>query len=138
MLCRVGKISGQDIGSIKIQSDESIFEIASGVAGKFLESVGPDMKLEKNISLTCLDGPPDLARRDGGETRRPRKSCEKKSFARKSYKKKPYAKSREDPVKEGDTPRSKLAEKKPTGKVTDNSVQRDAFRASKTGAKSKP
>ena len=82
MLCRVGQISGQDIGSIKIQSDETSFEIASGVVDKFLEGVGPEMMLEKNVSLTRLDGPPAAAQRGdfkgGSDNRGPTKSYEKK------------------------------------------------------------
>ena len=135
MLCRVGQISGQDIGSIKIQSDETSFEVASGVADKFLESVGPDMKLEKNVSLTRLDGPPAVAqrgdRRDGGESRGPRKPYEKKPYekkpyAKKLYEKKPYAKPAKDRVKQSDAPRPQWAEEKPVGKPTDDRVKRDA------------
>ncbi len=59
MLCRVGQISGQDIGSIKIQASETSFEIARAVSDKFLQAVGPDMKMEKGVDA-------DTARRPAG------------------------------------------------------------------------
>jgi ATP-dependent RNA helicase DeaD len=96
MLCRVGQISGQDIGSIKIQSDETSFEIASSVVDKFLEGVGPEMMLEKNVSLTRLGGPPTAGQRgdfkSGSDSRGSKKPYEKKPYEKKPYAKKPYAK----------------------------------------------
>lgn len=90
MICRVGQISGQDIGSIKIQASETSFEIAPGVADKFLQAVGPDMKMEKGVALTPLGGPPAVAER--GEYRGPKKPYEKKPYQGKSGDKKPYEK----------------------------------------------
>ncbi|MBT5570325.1 MAG: DEAD/DEAH box helicase [Alphaproteobacteria bacterium] len=156
MLCRVGQITGQDIGSIKIQSDETSFEIASGVSDKFLEAVGPDMKLEKNVSLTRLDGPPAGAqrgdKRGGAESRGPRKPyekkpyekkpCAKKPYEKKPYEKKPYAKPAADRIKQSDAPRPAWAEKKPNVKPVEDRVKRDAAprpeRATDAGSKPKP
>lgn len=90
MLCRVGQISGQDIGSIKIQASETSFEIAKGVADKFLQAVGPEMKMEKGVTLTPLDGPPAAAQR--GDARGPKRPYDKKPYEKKPYEKKPYAK----------------------------------------------
>jgi len=96
MLCRVGQISGQDIGSIKIQASETSFEIARAVSDKFLQAVGPDMKMEKGVVLTPLDGPPAVAQRGeyrgSPDTRGPKKPYEKKAFEKKPYEKKPYQK----------------------------------------------
>ena len=56
-LCRAGHITKKDIGSIKIQQNETHVELAPGVMEKFLEAVGPSRKIEKTITVDVLRTP---------------------------------------------------------------------------------
>ena len=56
-LCRAGHITKNDIGSIKIQQNETHVELAPGVLAKFLEAVGPSRKIEKSITVDVLRAP---------------------------------------------------------------------------------
>ena len=62
MLCRGGHITKNDIGAIRIQSRESFVELKPGCVEMFLESVGPSLKLEKTISVTRVDGLPEITK----------------------------------------------------------------------------
>lgn len=71
----------------------------------FLQAVGPDMKMEKGVALTPLDGPPAVPQRGdyrgSPDTRGPKKPYgkkpyEKKSHEKKNYEKKPYRKTSDD------------------------------------------
>ncbi|MER8922049.1 DEAD/DEAH box helicase [Mesorhizobium sp. M0802] len=62
MLCRTGNISKREIGSIKMQQDETYVQIAADWADRFLAAIGPDKKLQGNIVVKRLDGTPDLSR----------------------------------------------------------------------------
>ena len=62
MLCRVAHITKDDIGAIRVQAKETYVELASGCAEFFLEALGPDAKLENNISVTRMNGAPNLQR----------------------------------------------------------------------------
>lgn len=97
MLCRVGQITSQEIGSIKIQQNETNFEIAPGCVDRFLQAIGPERMLEKDIAVTKLDKPPTASPR-GERHERPssprdgRKPYDKKPYDKKPYEKKPYEK----------------------------------------------
>jgi len=101
MLCRVGQITSQEIGSIKIQQNETNFEISPGCVDRFMQAIGPDLMLEKNIAVTKLDRPPTPSPR-GERRERPsaprgdRKPYDKKPYEKKPYEKKPYGKAAED------------------------------------------
>ncbi len=69
MLCRIGKISKQEIGAIKMQQDETYVQIAADWAERFVSAIGPKRALEKGITVTQLDGTPDLG--GGGGARKP-------------------------------------------------------------------
>jgi ATP-dependent RNA helicase DeaD len=60
-LCRAGGITKRDIGSIRIQAEESHFELTADATERFLEAIGPGRRLEKNIRVRRLDGAPDQA-----------------------------------------------------------------------------
>lgn len=62
MLCRVGKITKNEIGAIKMQQDETFIQIAAGAADAFLDAVGPDRELQNGILLERLQGAPELGR----------------------------------------------------------------------------
>ncbi len=66
MLCRIGKITKQEIGAIKMQTEETYVEIAREWSDRFVEAVGPKRALEKGIVVTQLDGAPDLSGPRGG------------------------------------------------------------------------
>ncbi|NQV57395.1 MAG: DbpA RNA binding domain-containing protein, partial [Rhodospirillales bacterium] len=58
MLCRAGQISNREIGAIRIQDSETYVELTAECIDKFIESVGTSRELEKNVTLTRLDGMP--------------------------------------------------------------------------------
>ncbi len=62
MLCRLGDITKDDIGAIRIQQDHSFVEILEASAPKFTAAIGPDMKVEDGAIVTKLDKAPDLPR----------------------------------------------------------------------------
>jgi ATP-dependent RNA helicase DeaD len=61
MLCGAGGITKRDIGSIRIQAEESHFELAADATERFLEAIGPNRILEKNIRVRRLESAPDRA-----------------------------------------------------------------------------
>lgn len=61
MLCRIGRITKQEIGAIKMQAEETYVEIARDWVDRFVEAVGPKRALEKGIQVRQLDGMPDLS-----------------------------------------------------------------------------
>lgn len=62
MLCKLGNISREDIGAIRIQQDASLIEIRQSAVKGFLEAIGPQMTLEEGARLTELKTPPKLDR----------------------------------------------------------------------------
>lgn len=66
MLCKAGGLDRGDIGAIKIQPNVTFVEIAPDSADKFMKAVGPDKRLEKSITVTILDGRPEVLEDDGG------------------------------------------------------------------------
>ncbi len=58
MLCGAGGVNKRDIGAIRIQEKQTFVELAAGAADRFLEAVGPDGKIEKNIIAARLDAAP--------------------------------------------------------------------------------
>ncbi|GAA3862595.1 DEAD/DEAH box helicase [Celeribacter arenosi] len=70
MLCKMGNLTKEDIGAIRIQPDASMIEIRQGSVAGFLAAVGPAMTLEDDAKLTQLDSAPNLGgggpRRDDG------------------------------------------------------------------------
>jgi ATP-dependent RNA helicase DeaD len=59
MLCSAGGIAKRDIGSIRIQAEESHFELTADATDRFLQAVGPNRILEKNIRVRRLETAPD-------------------------------------------------------------------------------
>jgi ATP-dependent RNA helicase DeaD len=62
MLCRTGGITKREIGAIQMQPEESFVQIAEGSADRFFAAIGPDHKVQGNISVRRLEGQPDLSR----------------------------------------------------------------------------
>jgi len=70
MLCRAGHITKNEIGSIKIQEEQTFVELEPGCVDQFLEALGPSRKMEKTVEVQRLDGIPKIVS-EGGD-RRPR------------------------------------------------------------------
>lgn len=142
MLCRVGQITSQEIGSIKIQQAETNFEIAPGCVDRFLQAIGPDMMLEKNVAVTRLDRAPAPSPRGeprgrSSDTRDHGKSFDKKPYDKKPYEKKPYGKAAQG----GKPYEKKPYEKKPYEKQPYEKkpyVRRDTESAPHSGASAGP
>lgn len=62
MLCKLGNLSRDDIGAIRIQPEASLVEIREGSVPGFLEAVGPKMVLERGAALKRLATPPSFER----------------------------------------------------------------------------
>ncbi|MEQ6202048.1 DEAD/DEAH box helicase [Sulfitobacter sp. HNIBRBA2951] len=65
MLCRVGDLTRDDIGAIRVQPRHSYVEVAEGAVGKLVGALGADMKAEDGVTLTRLDGVPEFGPRTG-------------------------------------------------------------------------
>ena len=62
MLCKMGGITKDDLGAIRIQQNESFIELRKSALQGFLSAVGPAMIMEDNAKLTQLDTAPKLDR----------------------------------------------------------------------------
>ena len=62
MLCRTGGITKREIGTIRMQPQESFVQVAAGSADRFFAALGPDHKVQGNIMVRRLDDEPDLSR----------------------------------------------------------------------------
>ncbi|MBE0412878.1 DEAD/DEAH box helicase [Yoonia sp.] len=70
MICKAGGITKNEIGAIRIQPNETFIEISEPAVADFLKSIGSDMKLENQATLSALDGPPQLGERGPRKTKR--------------------------------------------------------------------
>ncbi|EKF17193.1 DEAD/DEAH box helicase [Nitratireductor pacificus] len=61
LMCRAGDISKREIGSIRMQQEETFVELDAASADRFVMAIGPHATLENGIRATRLDGAPDLA-----------------------------------------------------------------------------
>ena len=102
MVCGAGDLSKDDIGAIRIQQDHSLVQIRESSVARFLNAVGPEMELEKGVTLTRLDKAPDFDR--GARPSAPRGPKPE----RKPYGDKPERKSYDDRPKP--EPRTERAE----------------------------
>ncbi len=77
MLVKHGKLKKHEIGAIKVLPSVTYIEIASGGANRFVEAISPSMKLEKTMTVTKLDGVPQMiaeARAQDSDGKKPYKS----------------------------------------------------------------
>ncbi len=74
MLCKVGDLTKDDIGAIRVQKDVSYVQIRDDSVAGFLAAIGESMQVEDGASLTQLAEPPVLERpeRTGGPAHRPK------------------------------------------------------------------
>ena len=71
-ICRAGHLTKRDIGAIKIHQNETYIELTAEAKERFLAAVGPSRRIEKNITVSVLDGPPKAseAGRKPGQVRK--------------------------------------------------------------------
>ena len=62
MLCKLGNLSREDVGAIRIRKDASLIEIRQSSVKGFLEAVGAKMTLEGGARLTQMAQPPKFDR----------------------------------------------------------------------------
>ncbi|MEP3892061.1 MAG: DEAD/DEAH box helicase [Hellea sp.] len=60
MLLKSGGLKKPEIGAIKITETQTFVEVAPSGVDRFMETIGPDMKIEKAITATRLNGQPDF------------------------------------------------------------------------------
>ena len=56
-LCKIGGITKDDIGAIRVQHGETLVEIRKGSAEGFLKSIGPKAEFDKNSPITQIKAP---------------------------------------------------------------------------------
>lgn len=71
MLCRMGDLTKDDIGAIRVQQDHSFVEILEASAQKFVNALGAEMQVEDGAIVTKLDNAPDLPRKAPNKGPRP-------------------------------------------------------------------
>ena len=108
MLVKSGQLKKHEIGAIKVLQSVTYVEVATGGAKRFIDAISPSMKLEKTITVTKLDGTPQVVtenRAKEPEGQKPYKSRKPKSTHRgkgegynKGPKKKPYAGKSDGPA----------------------------------------
>jgi ATP-dependent RNA helicase DeaD len=67
-ICEAGGISRDGIGAIRVKQEDSFVQIAEGLAGRF----GAALELEPGLSMTRLEGEPELDRPAPRREERPR------------------------------------------------------------------
>jgi len=70
MLAKNGALKKGEIGSIRIQQMVSYVEISPKAVARFLKAIGPEMKLEKTITISQIDGIPEVVK-SAPEERKP-------------------------------------------------------------------
>jgi ATP-dependent RNA helicase DeaD len=119
MLCRAGHLTKREIGSIKIQNNETYVELDPSCIERFLEAVGPGLTMEKNVTITAMDGAPPATR---GHSRN--KPYDKKKPFRD---KKPYKSDKPD-ARDRSGPKPKFAQKPEFNRKPDGAAGEDAPR----------
>ncbi|WP_136440640.1 DEAD/DEAH box helicase [Pacificoceanicola onchidii] len=61
LLCRVGNLSKDHIGRIRVQDDQTFVELAEGAVPDFEDTLGSEGHLEKDVFATRVDGEPAFA-----------------------------------------------------------------------------
>ena len=88
MICNGGGITKEDIGAIRIQSNETFFELRKNCVEQFVLFVGPSKKLEDRVQLRQLEKVPDFDK----STNSPRPHSKPRSSPRKTERKENYSK----------------------------------------------
>ncbi|QXT38940.1 DEAD/DEAH box helicase [Gymnodinialimonas ceratoperidinii] len=62
MLCKMGNLSREDVGAIRIHHEASFIELRESAVDGFLSAIGPKMEMEDGAALTRLDAAPEAVR----------------------------------------------------------------------------
>ena len=62
VICKGGGLTKPEIGSIKVQQDETFVEIDAECVDRFLVGIGPNKTLQKNIRVKQIEKPNDFGR----------------------------------------------------------------------------
>ena len=81
----VSKINKKDIGSIKIQKEETFVEINPKALDKFMKSLGKNNTLEPGLIATLLDHAPTLSSRDKSSSQTEKSKERRKSPGAKEF-----------------------------------------------------
>ncbi|HFC04675.1 MAG TPA: DEAD/DEAH box helicase [Rhizobiales bacterium] len=73
MLCKAGGITKTEIGAIRIDQSQTYFELTPDCVDGFLAAIGPDSKVEKNVTITRLGQKPEMPQRGRGNNDKPYK-----------------------------------------------------------------
>ncbi|MFT6090687.1 MAG: ATP-dependent RNA helicase DeaD [Sulfitobacter sp.] len=116
MICRMGDLTKDDVGAIRVQPSHTFVEILATSEAKFTNALGPDMKVEDGAIVTKLDKAPDLSRgpKPGGKRGpKPDRGPRPERAPRPAYDpdaprapRKPRAETAEAPVAFSEKPRS--------------------------------
>lgn len=93
MLCKMGNLTRDDVGAIRIQPEASFIELRESAVDGFLAALGGKMEMEDGAVLTRMDAAPNLdrgprpPRSDAPQDRKPRVT---KSNDRRSSKPEPH------------------------------------------------
>ncbi|WP_146346639.1 DEAD/DEAH box helicase [Phaeobacter marinintestinus] len=134
MFCKMGNLSREDIGAIRIQNETSLVEIRERSVPGFLSAVGPDMVLEDGAALKRLPGAPQFERTPRRDT--PTSAPERKPRSTAPARPEKSAQSRPSgttkPVDWNDDPKPKPKKPKPGAKPATSKYKRDDKKASDT------
>lgn len=61
VICRIGHVTKQEIGAIRMMPEHTFLEMTRDGADALVEAIGAKRMLEKGIVVTQLDGAPDLS-----------------------------------------------------------------------------
>ena len=86
MLVKSGGLKKAEIGAIKITETQTFIEVAPSGVDRFMETIGPDMKVEKAITATRLNGQPDFNSKLPTYKTRDKSKGKGKPYKDKSYK----------------------------------------------------
>ena len=116
MLLKSGGLKKPDIGAIKTTETQTFIQLDSGSVDGFIDTIGPQGKIEQAITATRLDGQPDY--RTPGHTsekgrgsdrsdRKPYASKGKRDFGRKDKPARSNKSPREETLSRDDKPKAK-------------------------------
>lgn len=91
VICRLGHVTKNEIGVIKIFDRETKFEIIESVAAKFMASVRKSSD-DENVNIQPAAGTVQELRKSGGKSDAPETGYVKPDFVKKDYAKKEYPK----------------------------------------------
>ncbi len=75
LICNAGGLTKPDIGYIKIEQNQTHVELDANQAERFIEAIGPDLTLEKNVRVKVLEAKPEFD--NSGKFSKPKRSGQK-------------------------------------------------------------